>query len=135
MAIQWDESLRLDVPTIDEQHEEIFVYFDSLSDAVQKGDGRGKVIDLLAYLDNYATVHFNNEECLMEYFKYSGLDAQRKQHVQFKANIQTLLDLLAADAPMQDIAIKTDATLIRYFILHIRKLDKDLVDFIKLHPL
>ena len=61
MTIQWDESLRLGVPAIDKQHEEIFVYFDKLTDAIQKGEGRSVVIDLLAYLDYYFSSHFSEE--------------------------------------------------------------------------
>ena len=133
MTIQWDESLRLDVPTIDDQHEEIFEYFNKLTDALQKGDGKDEVVNLLAYLDSYTSIHFNNEECLMEYFKYPGLGEQRKQHVQFKNNIKMLADLISKNDPMRDIAIKADAVLIRYFILHVHKLDKLLADYLKSH--
>lgn len=135
MTIQWDESLRLDVPTIDNQHEEIFEYFDKLTDALQNGDCRDEVTNLLGYLDSYTSVHFSNEECMMEYFKYSGLEEQRKQHVQFKKNINLLADLISQNAPVRDIAIKTDAVLIRYFILHVNKLDKALADHMKSHTL
>jgi hemerythrin len=135
MTIQWDESLRVDVPSIDDQHEEIFEYFNKLTDALQKGDGRDEVVNLLAYLESYASIHFSNEECLMEYFKYPGLEEQRQQHAQFKNNINMLAGLLADNDPMHDIAIKADAVLIRYFVLHVHKLDKALASHMKSHTL
>ena len=135
MTIQWDESLRLGVPAIDGQHEEIFDYFDKLTDALQRGDAKNEVADLLAYLADYAETHFEEEEGLMASVKYPGLNAQLIHHAQFKENIKTLSGLLSADAPLQEIAIKADAILIRYFILHVRKLDGELVEYVKSHPL
>ena len=135
MAIQWDESLRLGVPILDEQHEKIFVYFEHLTEAVQKGDGRGEVVSLLAYLDEYSASHFKNEECLMEFLAYPGLGAQRRQHIIFRDNIIKLSTLLTSNAPLQEIAIKLDALLIKYLIIHVCELDHILVDYIKSHPI
>jgi hemerythrin len=135
MTIQWDESLRLGVPATDSQHEEIFAYFDKLTDALQTGDARKEVAELLAFLADYADTHFEDEEGLMVSVKYPGLNAQLMQHAQFKENIKTLAGLLSAGVPLQEIAIKADAILIRYFILHVRKLDRDLVDHVKSQPL
>ena len=135
MTIQWDESLRLGVPAIDKQHEEIFVYFDKLTDAIQKGDGRSAVIDLLAYLDYYVSIHFSDEELTMEGCKYPYIEEQRKQHSTFKGNITTLSSLLNTNVPPQEISIKLDAELIRYFIIHVHKLDKALADYIKLQTI
>ena len=131
MTIQWEENLRFGVPVIDEQHEEIFAHFDKLSDALEGGRGCEEVIKVLNYLNDYATIHFSDEEKLMMLFKYDGLEEQRQQHALFKENIAGISGLLAATAPTQEIAIKIHATLIRYFINHIRKLDRKLVDFIR----
>ena len=134
MTIQWEEDLRLGIVAIDSQHEEIFVYFDKLTDAIQKGDGRSVAVELLRYLEEYSSVHFDDEERIMEGYKYPYLDEQRKQHHVFKDNIAMLSGLLADKASTQEISIKIDAALIKYFIMHVRKLDKALADFIKLQP-
>ena len=135
MTIQWDESLRLGVPAIDNQHEEIFVYFDKLTDAIQMGDGRSVVIDLLAYLDYYVSNHFSEEELAMEDCKYPYIKEQRKQHSTFRDNITSISSLLNNNVPTQEISIKLDAELIRYFILHVHKLDKAFADYIKLQAI
>jgi hemerythrin len=131
MAIQWDESLRLGESAIDKQHKEIFEHFDKLTDAIQNGNGKSVIQDLLAYLDNYASVHIKDEEGIMEQYNYPYLEEQRKQHHVFKENIEMLTNLLNMDVPMQEISIKTDAALIKYFIVHVRKLDKALAEYIK----
>jgi hemerythrin len=134
MTIQWEEGLRLGMTSIDTQHEEIFDYFDKLTEAIQKGDGRSEAVGLLKYLENYSSIHFDDEEKMMEDCKYPYVDEQRKQHHAFKDNIAMLAVQLAENVPSQEISIKIDAVLIKYFINHVRKLDKALADFIKLQP-
>jgi hemerythrin len=134
MSITWEESLRLGVPAIDEQHEEIFVYFDKLSTALREEDGSNVIIELLSYLDNYSSLHFRNEEELMALYRYPGLEEQQRQHAAFRENIVMFTDMLSASEPTHEIALKIDALLIRYFINHVRKLDREIADYIKLLP-
>lgn len=131
MSIQWEENLRLNVPLIDEQHEEIFAHFDKLSEALEGGSGSEEVIEVLKYLDDYAASHFADEENLMVLYKYDGLEEQRQQHAMFKENIDRFTELLADNEPTKEIAIKIEATLIRYFINHVRRLDGKMVAYIK----
>ena|SRR6185369_12290943 len=131
MSIKWEENLRLGVPVIDEQHEEIFTQFNRLSVALEEGRGSSEVIELLKYLDNYTTTHFTDEENLMTLYKYDGLEEQRQHHALFRENIAMFTEMLAASPPTQEIAIKIDAILIKYFINHVRNLDRKMVEFIK----
>ncbi len=131
MAIQWEESLRLGVSVIDLQHEEIFSQFDKLSEALQAGKGSEEVTGLLTYLNDYATTHFSDEDEIMLRYKYNGIVEQREHHALFKENIAKLSELLSGSEPTKEIAFKIDATLIRYFINHVNKLDKKMVEFIK----
>jgi len=131
MTIQWEENLKLGVAAIDEQHEEIFMYFDRLTNALQNGEGNSMIMDLLAYLDRYTSTHFKDEESLMELHRYPGLELQRQQHSRFRENIAMFSEKLANNAPLQEIAIKIDAALIKYFISHIRRLDREFVEYIK----
>jgi len=133
MTIHWEESLKLGVSAVDEQHEEVFNHFNQLTNALQNGEGGSVVSDLLSYLDRYTSTHFADEEKLMELHRYPGLELQRQQHSRFRENIAILSGQIANNTPMHDIAIKVDAVLIKYFITHIRKLDRELVEHIKSH--
>ena len=133
MTIQWEENFKLGVAAVDEQHEEIFKYFDKLTNALQNGEGSIVVIDLLAYLDQYTSSHFKDEENLMELHRYPGLELQHQQHSRFRENIAMFSEKVANNAPTQEIAIQIDAALIRFFITHIRKLDREFVEYIKSH--
>jgi hemerythrin len=131
MAIYWEEKLITGVPAIDEQHKEIFIEFERLSRSIEEGGRNDEIESLLDYLNEYVNTHFTDEEKLMSLFKYPGLEEQRQQHIQFKENITKLREMLTDNVPAKEIAIRIDATLIRYFISHVRKLDSKLGDFIK----
>lgn len=134
MSIIWDESLKLGVPAIDEQHEEIFGCFDKLSAALHEGNGSKVIVELLAYLDSYTSIHFRNEEELMGLYRYPGLEEQQQQHATFRENIVIFTETLATSEPTQEIVLKIDAALIRYFINHVRKLDRKMVEYITSQP-
>jgi hemerythrin len=131
MAIHWEDNLSIGIPAIDEQHKELFAQFDKLSNLIEVGGKGEEVAELLRYLNEYGVTHFTNEEELMTSYEYSGLEEQRQQHDKFKESITTLFEMLANNVPTREIAIRVDATLIRYFINHVRNLDAKLADFIK----
>ena len=131
MAIHWEEGLKTGVPAIDEQHEEIFEVFDKLTAAIEDGEENKEIGNLLDYLAEYATRHFSDEETLMSLYKYAGLEEQRLQHTQFKDNIGKLSEMFSSGVTTKEIAIKVNATLIRYFINHVRKLDREMADIVK----
>ena len=131
MSIYWDENKKIGVPTIDEQHEQLFLQFEKLSRAVIEGESIEGIGKLLSYLKEYAVTHFTDEENLMVLYKYPGLEEQRRQHAVYKENIDNLTDMLIRGVPIREIAIKIDAALIRYFINHVRNFDTQIADFIK----
>jgi hemerythrin len=131
MAIQWEESLQFGIPAIDEQHKAMFDHFVELSDAIKNGLSYEEVEKLLDYLNEYVSTHFEEEEQLMARYHYSGLEEQRLQHAHFKENVIKLSDMLTDKVPAKELALRIDATLIRYVINHIRNFDSKVVDFLK----
>ena len=131
MSIIWEERMRFGVPVIDERHETMFEQFALLNDAIIKGACDDKVRGILDFLNDYANTHFSEEEGLMAVYDYAGLEEQRQQHTVFKENICRLRELLSANVPVKELAIRIDATLIRYTINHVRNLYCRLVEFLK----
>ena len=131
MPILWDEKLRLGDTAIDEQHENIFKQLSILSTAIKEGSCEKEVDEILVYLNNYASSHFSDEERLMTQYRYPDMEEHLQQHDQFKENVSQLLEMVTSSVPTKEVAIKIDAALIRYTINHVRKLDSQLVDFIK----
>jgi len=133
MAIQWDESLRLGHEAIDIQHMEIFAQINNLSDKITEGADDIEIRDLVNYLNIYAKKHFFDEEKLMQQYNYYGLHKQRKQHTQFRNEIDELSQMLRKKVPAIDLALKIETALLRYFMDHVSQLDKELSDFINFH--
>lgn len=130
MALHWEESLKIGVPVIDEQHEEIFSKFDQLTQALEDGTAPVDIAELLNYLNRFAESHFAAEEELMRLYRYPGLDEQIRYHEEFKDNVRTLSEMSAHNLPAKEIAIKANATIIRYFINHVRKVDSKIASYI-----
>lgn len=86
--IPWDESLRVGIDVIDEHHRYLFDLTNDLYDVVAEGRGSREVARVLKALDQYAQVHFQAEEKMMDHHGYSALDRQRHQHHHFNERLR-----------------------------------------------
>jgi hemerythrin len=76
----WNESYKLDVTEIDNQHKKLFEIFDKLIDAMSQGKAKENAQTILAELDAYARTHFSNEEKYMQQFNYPDLNDHKEAH-------------------------------------------------------
>ena len=91
MAIfEWDNSIALGIPTIDEQHKALFGWMNKLSEAIKSGDSSEEAEEVIWKLINYVTEHFGEEERLMLSCGYPGLVAHRKEHDLFVARLREI---------------------------------------------
>lgn len=82
MAVfEWDDSIALGIPTVDEQHKALFGWVNTLNEAVG---------DVIWNLITYVTEHFGEEERLMLSCNYPGLAAHRKEHDQFVSRLREI---------------------------------------------
>jgi hemerythrin-like metal-binding protein len=86
----WDNSIALGIPTIDEQHKALFGWIDTLNEAIKNGDGSEAVGEVIWKLITYVTEHFSEEERLMLSCNYPGLVAHRKEHDQFVSHLREI---------------------------------------------
>jgi hemerythrin len=82
MTLDWSTGLRVGVPEIDEQHQELFLRAERLVLALRAGD-RSEVEPLVKYLTDYVTSHFQCEERWMAQAEYPGLEVHRSAHRRF----------------------------------------------------
>ena len=91
MAIfEWDNSIALGIPTIDDQHKALFGWINSLNEAIKNGDGSEAVGEVIWKLITYVTEHFSEEERLMLSCNYPGLTAHRKEHDLFVSRLREI---------------------------------------------
>lgn len=131
MSIEWQDDLSLGIPELDEQHHEIFRRFAAFSEACQQEQGQEVLMELLSFMHLYATRHFASEEQLMAEYHYPGLEEQMLHHAQFQHDLEEFAEKVSAGGVNQELALSVKGKLIRWLILHIRDLDRRMVEFVK----
>ncbi len=128
-----DGTIQLGEQLFDEQNKELIINFNNLSKACQEGECSDVVFALLKYLNKYVSEHLPYEEALMELFNYPEQHDHREQHTRFKNDIENYTEMLAHYEPLEELVIKIYRTFFQWIINHVRKLDKDMIEYIKPH--
>jgi hemerythrin-like metal-binding protein len=88
-----DPSLSVGIPALDSDHGRLLSLIDRLSTG-----GSYKAIRLCAEeVQDYLRLHFRREEGLLEAHDWPGLEAHRREHAEFEAQITALTSRLAPD--------------------------------------
>jgi len=119
MALAWTPALAVGVEEIDEQHKELFRRADRLLAAVLAGDRAAEVGRLVAFLQEYAKVHFGAEEQLMHASGYSQLPEHRGEHRWFEEELARLAAELAVAGPTAQLAYALDRHLAGWLRNHV----------------
>lgn len=128
-----DGSMQLGEQLFDEQNQELVTTFNNLSKACQDGEFSDLVFSLLKYLNRYVSEHLPYEEALMELFSYPRQHEHREQHARFKREIDAYTEMLAHYEPLEELVIRMYRTYFQWIINHVRKFDKDMIDYVKPH--
>ncbi|MBN2062410.1 MAG: bacteriohemerythrin [Deltaproteobacteria bacterium] len=81
--IVWNESLKVGVKEIDEQHKELFEYSNVLMNAIKERREQNEVEKVVSFLNEYVKNHFRDEEKIMQEHNYPFLSFQKEQHENF----------------------------------------------------
>lgn len=81
--IQWNDTFKVDVKVIDEQHQQLFDLINKLYIDMQESQSNESVVKTIKELKNYTIYHFTEEEKLMRDSNYSDLE----QHIQIHKNM------------------------------------------------
>ena len=129
MAIfDWDESIALGIPIIDEQHKALFGWINTLNEAVKNGNSSEAVGEVIWKLITYVTEHFSEEERLMLSLNYPGLVAHRKEHDQF---VERLLEIQVEFVDGHQMGKNILAFMVDWLVCHIKGTDQAYNRFIQ----
>jgi hemerythrin len=131
MTIEWTAALATGVVEIDKQHQELFRRINELLDACHKGKGPEAVGEVLAYLDNYARLHFATEENYMVKYGFADYQTHREQHREFMTNVAEVRRRFTEEGPGVHIVVITNRVIAGWLNTHIRRSDKALGAYIK----
>ncbi len=127
MFVQWNRTLAIGVPKVDNEHKHLVDVLNAFYRAFQAGVAREKVFAVLNMLLRYAEIHFRNEEALMEAANYPELQEHRKEHERL---IEEVFDLNArCEVGKTEITFETMEFLKHWLLDHILAEDKKLRDY------
>ncbi len=81
--IQWDNSFKVNVAEIDQQHQRLVSMVNELNDAMKMGKGKEVLSKIINGLFSYAATHFSTEEKYFDQFGYPDTISHKLEHAAF----------------------------------------------------
>ena len=124
--MEWSEKLAVGVATIDSQHKELFKRINNLVLAIKERRCKSEIDGTLKFLDDYARVHFAEEEKHMRDTQYAGYEEQIEEHKKYLAALAELkaeAALPRVPGSTYDLSATTNQVVVDWIVDHILKLD------------
>jgi hemerythrin len=132
MAVQWTTDLSTRIIEIDDQHKELFRQIDSLINAWKQGRNSAETENIIRFLNDYMTFHFNAEEKYMDMFGYSSARNHKSQHAVFVKAFERLKDRYFQTGVSDQLIADTNEQIVDWFVNHVKYADKALGLFLKM---
>lgn len=87
--VTWNDSWVVGVQEIDAQHKHLVALLNQLHEAMQLGQGKDVMKNILGGLIQYTKAHFAAEERLMQQSKYPDLVAHKREHAALTDKVLT----------------------------------------------
>ncbi len=120
--MDWNPSLSVDVPAMDNEHKKLIDLVNKLNDAMKAGKAKDEMDRTFNELASYTQSHFASEERYMQSIGYPNFDAHKAEHTKL---LQTVTDFKKEyDAGNAMISMKLMGFLRDWVRNHIQKTDK-----------
>lgn len=86
--IEWNQSLTVNIPEIDYQHRNLVSMINALHTAIEAGESRKNLGEILEELDLYVINHFATEERLMDRIRYEFAPQHKQEHLRLAESVQ-----------------------------------------------
>lgn len=132
--MEWTEDLAVGVNIIDSQHKELFKRINNLVSAIKQHRCREEIDGTIKFLEDYARVHFSEEEKRMKDSGYEGLGEHREHHKKYLAALAELKEqasLPRVQGGSYDLSATTNQVVVDWIVDHIMKIDKKFGEFMK----
>jgi hemerythrin len=132
--MEWTERLATGISTIDSQHKELFKRINNLVTAIKLQRCKSEIDGMIKFLDDYARIHFSEEEKHMRDSDYGGLKEQQKGHKKYLAALAELkqqASLPRVAGGSYDLSATTNQVVVDWIVDHIMTLDMRFGAFLK----
>jgi len=128
VLIKLEDSLKLDIPEIDSQHETLIGLINLLHKTMLQGADRSALDGLLSQLLEHTRTHFAYEEQLMSQYNYPGYEAHKSEHNRLMQHLVDLVERYTNGELLLSFAVVLE--LKGWAVVHIEKSDKTLGAFL-----
>lgn len=121
--IKWNEAMKLGVPEVDYEHEELIGVINALGDLIHKGEPLDAIQGVLGEINAQIEAHFALEEKIMRKNGYAGCEAHKEDHDRLLDQIRDIM----TEAPTVDEDVLHEHLSQRlsvWFSEHFRTLDR-----------
>jgi hemerythrin len=132
--MEWTDKLATGIATIDSQHKELFKRIDNLVIAIKQQRCKSEIDGIIKFLDDYARVHFSEEEKHMSATNYGGLEEQQRSHKEYLAALAELkkqASLPRIHGSSYDLSATTNQVVVDWIVAHIMKLDRKFGEYLR----
>lgn len=130
--MEWTDKLATGISTIDSQHKELFKRINNLVIAIKQHRCNAEIEGTIKFLDDYARIHFSEEEKHMRDSNYAGLEEQREDHKKYLAMLAELKEQLTRmQGGSYYLSATTNQVVVDWIVDHIMKLDMKYGEFLR----
>ncbi len=131
MPVLWTPNLSVGVDLLDEQHKIWFEKANELFEAGRERRAKEYIITMFDFLDDYTKKHFKDEEAYMAQIRYPEIDAQKKMHASFIADLAKLKSDFNESGGNITLIINANRMIVDWLTKHITTMDKKIGDYAK----
>jgi hemerythrin len=132
--MEWSDKFSVGIATIDSQHRELFKRINDLVVAIKERRCKEEIDKTIRFLEDYARVHFSEEEKHMRRTHYPGYEEQIEEHRQYLAGIADLklrASLPRVPGSSYDLSATTNQMVVDWIVKHILKVDMKFAEFLR----
>ena len=128
---QWTKDLAVGIEEIDKQHQALFDHANRLFAAAKQGREITEIENVFAFLEEYATKHFNLEEAYMDRYMYSDAEVHKAKHGDFLMEFRKIKSEYRRSNAPSYIMLIIEGWLYKWMSDHFSGEDKLLGEFLK----
>jgi hemerythrin len=130
-VFQWNEYLETGHTKIDNQHKQLIIYLNNLSNSFSSGQAKDEIEKTMDFLIAYTIKHFNDEEKLMKATNYPDFLVHRSYHEGFKRTVAEFVERLKTEGPSDQLAETVISCMGDWLVNHIKGDDFAMAAYVK----
>lgn len=121
--IQFTEDMKIGVPHIDAQHQELIDLANKTASLCEQNPSEEQMKECLDFLGNYVVKHFGDEEALQIESNYPRYPQHKEIHQEFVGTFQSLYARFEKSGPTEELSRIFNRSVSNWIVTHIKMED------------